>query len=414
LEVWDSTIKKGLNLDMTRGKPASEQLDLIKPLLLDTSLAEDYRSEDNTDCRNYGNLDGLSELKRFFAQYLDVTPDNVLIGGNSSLSLMHDTMASLCLFGAANSDGKNHVPWNKDDSKKVKFLCPVPGYDRHFSLCEKFGIEMIPVPLKEDGPDLSIIKPLVATDATVKGIWCVPKYSNPTGIVYSADVIKELAAMPTAANDFRIFWDNAYQAHHLYDRKLTILDVLTECARAGNPDRVFIYGSTSKITFPGAGIAVMASSPNNLKWFKKLLFAQTIGPDKINQLRHIRFLKNMSNLEDLMNKHAAIMRPKFASFSNTVKAFLGPEFTGLFCSEPQGGYFINLTLGDNLSAQKIVSLANQCGLKLTPAGATHPYGKDPDDATIRIAPSMPVLADITKAARIVALCCVIAKRKLDV
>lgn len=412
LSLWHQTLEERLALDMTRGKPAAEQLDLCNDLisgsLLGNSLA-DYRAEDGTDCRNYGGLDGIPEAKRLFAAYLQVRPENVLIGGNSSLSLMHDTVAALWLKGASGGQ-----PWHTQ--APVKFLCPVPGYDRHFAICEKFGIEMIQVPLNEDGPDMEIVKRLVLEDASIKGIWCVPKYSNPSGIVYSSQVISELGSMKAAA-DFRIFWDNAYQAHHLTDERIEIPDILEVCTSHGNNDRVFIYGSTSKITLPGAGVAMMAASPTNLALIKEWLSIQTVGPDKLNQLRHVRFLKDLDGIYAIMKKHAEIIRPKFDIVSEVLTSALGHSDICSWTS-PKGGYFLSLTLsktvrnksGRTPSAKQVVALANSAGVKLTPAGATHPYGNDPDDATLRIAPTLPRLADVKRAAQVLALCVVLEGR----
>jgi len=413
ISLSQQTLEERLALDMTRGKPATEQLDLCNDLISGSLLGSaltDYRAEDGTDCRNYGGLDGIPEAKRLFAEYLQVKPENVLIGGNSSLSLMHDTVAALWLKGTSGGE-----PWH---SQPVKFLCPVPGYDRHFEICEKFGIEMIQVPLNDDGPDMDIVKRLVLEDASIKGIWCVPKYSNPSGIVYSNQVISELASMKAAA-DFRIFWDNAYQAHHLTDERIEIPDILDICASHDNNDRVFIYGSTSKITLPGAGVAMMAASPANLALIKGWLSIQTVGPDKLNQLRHVRFLKDLNGIYAIMKKHAEIIRPKFEMVSEVLTSALGDSDICSWTS-PKGGYFLSLTLSKTVSnrsgtapsAKRVVALANSAGVKLTPAGATHPYRNDPDDATIRIAPTLPRLSEVKRAAQVLALCVVLEGRGL--
>ena len=406
IDLWHRTLEERLALDMTRGKPATEQLDLANDLLASDLLAAyspEFRAEDGTDCRNYGGLDGIPEAKKLFAEYLQVRPENVLIGGNSSLTLMHDTIAALWLKGVAGGQ-----PWH---TQTVKFLCPVPGYDRHFAICEKFGFEMIQVPLNEDGPDMEVVKRLVLEDSSIKGIWCVPKYSNPCGIVYSNEVISELSSM-SAAPDFRIFWDNAYQAHHLTDERIEIQDILGLCKTHGNDDRVFIFGSTSKITIPGAGIAMMAASPANLALIKSWLSIQTVGPDKINQLRHVCFLKNLQGIDALMKKHAVIIRPKFEAVSEVLSNALGNTDICSWTS-PKGGYFLSLTL-TKASAKKVVALANIAGVKLTPAGATHPYGNDPQDATLRIAPTLPLLEEVKKAAQVLALCIVLESRKIDI
>jgi DNA-binding transcriptional MocR family regulator len=413
--LWHQTLEERLTLDMTRGKPAAEQLDLCNDLVSGSLLGRssaDFRSEDGTDCRNYGGLDGIPEAKRLFAEYLQVRPENVLIGGNSSLALMHDTVAALWLKGTS-----GNRPWN---SQPVKFLCPVPGYDRHFAICEKFGIEMIQVPLNDDGPDMEIVKKLVLEDASIKGIWCVPKYSNPSGIVYSNQVISELSSMKAAA-DFRIFWDNAYQAHHLTNERIEIPDILEISESYGNSDRVFIFGSTSKITLPGAGVAMMAASPANLSIIKGWLSIQTVGPDKLNQLRHVRFLKDLEGIYAIMKKHAEIIRPKFDVVSEVLANALGNSDICSWTS-PKGGYFLSLTLSKTVrsklgrapSAKRVVALANSAGVKLTPAGATHPYGNDPDDATLRIAPTLPRLADVKRAAQVLALCVVLEGRGIDI
>ena len=415
IALWHQTIEERLALDMTRGNPAAEQLDLCNDLISGELLggsSENYRAEDGTDCRNYGGLDGIPEAKRLFAEYLQVRPENVLIGGNSSLALMHDTIAALWLKGAVGGQ-----PWH---SQSIKFLCPVPGYDRHFSICEKFGIDMVPVPLNDDGPDMEIVKRLVREDSSIKGIWCVPKYSNPSGIVYSHQVISELSSMQAAA-DFRIFWDNAYQAHHLTDERTEIPDILEICESYGNHDRVFIFGSTSKITLPGAGVAMMAASTANLSLIKWWLNVQTVGPDKLNQLRHVRFLKDLEGISAIMKKHAEIIRPKFDVVSAVLTGALGNSDICSWTS-PKGGYFLSLMLsktvrnnsGKTPSAKRVVGLANSAGVKLTPAGATHPYGNDPDDATLRIAPTLPRLEEVKRAAQVLALCVVLESRGIEV
>ncbi|HEX3043838.1 MAG TPA: aminotransferase class I/II-fold pyridoxal phosphate-dependent enzyme [Bacillota bacterium] len=382
---------RNLKLDMTRGKPASTQLDLSMGMLDD----KDYQAADGTDCRNYGGVDGLPEAKNLFAEYLEVEPSEIIIGGNSSLALMHDLIVRAMLLGVPGSE-----PWSK--LPKVKFLCPTPGYDRHFAICELFGIEMIPVELKDDGPDMEEVEKLAVSDAAIKGIWCTPKYSNPTGITYSDQVVDRLARMKTMAPDFRIFWDNAYAAHHLNGQIEPLKNILIACKNAGNPERVFIFGSTAKISFAGAGIAAVAGSCVNMNWLRKQIGIQSIGPDKINQLRHVRLFKNMAGIKTHMDKHAAILKPKF----DLVTAILDSELGGkniAFYQKPKGGYFISLDTLDGC-AQKVVALAAAAGVALTKAGATFPYGKDPRDRNIRIAPSMPPLSELKQAMELVAIC----------
>ncbi|MEM1137242.1 MAG: aminotransferase class I/II-fold pyridoxal phosphate-dependent enzyme [Bacteroidota bacterium] len=391
---------KELKLDMTRGKPSTEQLDLSNAMLI-LPGPNDYITESGSDCRNYGLLDGIAEAKVFFAKYMGIeSAEEVIIGGNSSLALMHDTLVHAMLHGVPGSE----APWIK--LPKVKFLCPVPGYDRHFSVCEHLGIEMIPVKMNADGPDMVTVKQLVANDETIKGIWCVPQYSNPTGIIYSDEVVKALANMETAANDFRIMWDNAYAYHHLSDTHSQVANILSFCKAAGNEDRVFMFGSTSKITLAGAGIAVLAASERNAQWFKLHLSKQTIGHDKINQLRHLRFFENMQGLESHMQKHGKILKTKFGKVLEIFEKELS-EVEGVSWSKPNGGYFISLDTPNGCAA-KVVALAADAGVKMTAAGATFPYGKDPEDKNIRIAPSLPTLSEIETAMRILCICVKIA------
>ncbi|MGE5258681.1 MAG: aminotransferase class I/II-fold pyridoxal phosphate-dependent enzyme [Hyphomicrobiales bacterium] len=388
-----------LNLDMTRGKPCPEQLDLSAGLL-DCLSRKDFKASDGTDCRNYGGLDGIPEAKRLFAEYLGVSPDELIIGGNSSLSLMHDVATWAWVFGAANGS----APWFRQ--APVKFLCPSPGYDRHFSICEHLGIEMIPVELRGDGPDMDAVEKLVEADGGIKGIWCVPKYSNPTGEVYSDNVVERLASMPSRAADFRIFWDNAYAVHHFGAGPARLADILAACRKAGNPDRVYIFGSTSKISFAGSGLSFMAGSPSNMAWARSHLGFQTIGPDKLNQMRHVAFFKNMSGIEMHMQRHAAILKPKF----DAVHEVLGREIGGRGLAEwtrPAGGYFISVNTGDGC-ARRVVQLAADAGVKLTPAGSTYPHQKDLRDRNIRIAPSFPLAADVRSAMEVLAVCVEIA------
>ena len=386
---------QNLKLDMSRGKPCTDQLDLSAPMM--NCLGEaDYLASDGTDCRNYGGLDGLAETKELFADILETTSKNIIIGGNSSLTMMHDVIARAMLHGVPGST----VPWVK--LPKVKFLCPSPGYDRHFSICEYFGIEMITVPYLEDGPDMDVVEKLVADDDSIKGIWCVPKYSNPIGLTYSDAVVQRLAAMPAKAADFRIFWDNAYTVHHLTSQPVLLLNIQEACKKAGYPDRVFEFTSTSKVSFPGSGIALFASSDTNVAWLKKQLSFQTIGPDKLNQLRHMRFFRDEDGIKAHMVKHAAIIKPKFDLVLEMLEASLGGKNLASW-SKPQGGYFISL---DTLPgcAKKVVAKAAQAGVVLTPAGATYPYGQDPEDKNIRIAPTFPPLEELKQAMELVVLC----------
>lgn len=390
---------RALNLDMTRGKPGADQLDLANQMLA-TVTPEDYKAADGTDCRNYGGLDGLPEAKALFADFMGVGIEEVIIGGNASLSLMYDCFMRALVFGV----GAGQKPWSQQGP--LKFLCPSPGYDRHFAICEQLGMEMITVDMGPDGPDMDTVEKLVAADSAIKGIWCVPKYSNPGGDVYSDGVIERLAAMPTAAEDFRIFWDNAYAYHHLTDEVPAQACMLAACRAAGNPDRVYMFGSTSKISFAGAGLAVMAASSANIDWTRKQLFFQTIGPDKLNQLRHVRFFKDLAGIEAHMKKHQALLAPKFAAVQAILERELGG--TGLAAwSEPRGGYFVSIDTADGC-ARKVVRMAAEAGVKLTGAGATYPYGKDPRDRNIRIAPSLPPVAEIEVAMELVAICIKIA------
>ena len=386
---------RNLSLDMTRGKPSSQQLDLSLGML-DCFTKEQFKANDGTDCRNYGILDGIPEAKKLFAEYLEVTPDDIIIGGNSSLQLMYDTIISAMVHGVVDSD----VPWGK--LPKVKFLCPTPGYDRHFAVCESMQIEMINIELGDNGPDMDTIEKLVEGDDLIKGMWCVPKYSNPTGITYSNDTVDRLAKMRTKAKDFKLFWDNAYTVHHLTDKRIELKNILTACTEAGNSERPLIFGSTSKISFAGAGIAMIAGSKNNIDFRKKHMFFQTIGSDKLNQLRHVKFFKDLQGIENHMKKHAALLKPKF----DAVQDVLNKELAGkniASWSNPDGGYFVSLDTMDNC-AKAVVDMAANGGTKLTPAGATFPYGKDPRDRNIRISPSLPSVEDIKLAMELVGIC----------
>ena len=390
---------KGLKLNMARGKPAAAQLDLSMPMLDILSSDADYKSADGTDCRNYGVVDGLPEAKEFMASMLDDEAENVIVFGNASLNIMYDAVARCWMFGTLGS-----TPWGRLDT--VKWICPVPGYDRHFGVTEAFGIEMITVPMLADGPDMDEVERLVAEDESVKGIWCVPKYSNPGGVTYSDEVVERLANMECAADDFRIFWDNAYCVHHLYDDVADqdhLMDIGDACIEAGNPDRYFKFASTSKVTFPGAGIAAMAASPENVADIKKRMGVQTIGHDKLNQLRHVRFLRDAEGLARHMAKHAAIVRPKFELVCEKLEAGLAETRCGSW-SNPRGGYFVSFDAPAG-TAKRIVGLAKEAGVVMTGAGATYPYKNDPADSNIRIAPTLPPLEEL-EAAMDVLVCCV--------
>ena len=394
--AYEDAKGKGLKLDMSRGKPSIAQLNMAMDFMDVINSESDMRTEDGVDVRNYGVLDGIPESKRLMADIMGVNADNVIVCGNASLTIMFDTVARSMTHGVLGS-----TPWCKLD--QVKFLCPVPGYDRHFSIMEYFGIEMINVPMTPNGPDMDMVERLVAQDESIKGIWCVPKYSNPQGYSYSDDTVKRFAALKPAAADFRIYWDNAYAVHHLYDdRQDEILDILTECEKAGNADMVYIFGSTSKVTFAGAGIAAVASSKANLDAIRKSMTIQTIGYDKINQLRHVRYFKNFEAVKAHMRKHAEIMRPKF----ETVLRILDNELGGLGIGQwtrPNGGYFISFDAMEGC-AKAIVSKCKEAGMVLTGAGATYPYGKDPKDSNIRIAPTFPTTEEMEMATELFVLC----------
>ncbi len=389
---------KGLSLNMARGKPAQAQLDLSMPMLDLVNSESACISENGTDLRNYGVLDGIPECKRLMASMLDDEPENVIVFGNSSLTIMYDSIMRFMMFGTLGS-----TPWSRLD--EVKFLCPVPGYDRHFAITERFGIEMINVPLLDDGPDMDLVEELVKDEA-VKGIWCVPKYANPTGITYSDKVVRRLASMKCAAEDFKIMWDNAYCVHHLeaeVEKQDQLLDIAKACAEAGNVNRYYKFASTSKITFPGAGVAAMAASPANIEEVRSHITIQMIGHDKLNQLRHAEFLKDGEGIAAHMQKHAALIAPKF----ELVIKMLNEGLADTGCAswtEPNGGYFISFD-GPEGSAKRIVSLAKEAGVTMTGAGATYPYKNDPKDSNIRIAPTLPPLAELEQAMEVF-ICCV--------
>ncbi len=387
---------KDLKLNMARGKPCVEQLNLSMGMMDVLSASSDLTCDDGTDCRNYGVLDGIHEAKVLLADMMEVGIDNIIIYGNSSLNVMYDTIARSMTHGVMGS-----TPWAKLD--KVKFLCPVPGYDRHFKITEYFGIEMINVPMTENGPDMDMVERLVREDESIKGIWCVPKYSNPQGYSYSNETVRRFARLEPKANDFRIYWDNAYTIHHLYDDKQDeLVEILAECKKAGNPDMVYKFASTSKISFPGSGVSVLASSLNNLEDIKKQLAIQTIGHDKVNQLRHVRYFGDINGMKEHMRKHADILRPKFEAVLEILERELGGLDIGTW-TKPNGGYFISF---DSLEgcAKDIVARCKKAGVEMTGAGATYPYGKDPHDSNIRIAPSYPPISDLVVAAELFALC----------
>jgi len=386
--------KQKLSLNMTRGKPGPEQLDICNGML--TVVDENnYHTPSGLDVRNYGGLDGFPEAKRLFADFLEVSPEELIIGGNASLNLMYDSVAQ-CMTHGTSDGGK---PWF---GGKTKFLCPVPGYDRHFAVCEHFGIEMIPVALTDSGPDMEEVEDLVRKDPAVKGMWCVPKYSNPSGVVYSEETVERLASMQTAAADFRILWDNAYAVHHLGGGPAPLKNVLEACKKAGNPNRVLIFGSTSKVSFPGAGIALAGGSAANMDWLRNRLFFQTIGPDKINMLRHLLYFKDMGGILKHMDRHARIIGQKFRAVQEILQRELGGKEVATW-TQPQGGYFVSLDTRPGCAAA-VVSMAGELGVKFTEAGATWPYGKDPRDSNIRIAPTLPSLEQIRTAVEVLAVC----------
>ncbi len=396
LEEYEDAKGKGLKLDMSRGKPAPIQLDLTMDMMETLNSDSDIKAENGFDCRNYGLMDGIPEVKKLIAEMMSVSPENVIVFGNASLPIMFDTVSRSMTKGVMGSR-----PWCKLD--KVKFLCPAPGYDRHFAITEYFGIEMITVPMLATGPDMDMVEQLVSNDASVKGIWCVPKYSNPQGISYSDETVRRMAALKPAAEDFRIYWDNAYAVHHLYDDEQDeILEILSECEKAGNPDMVYEFCSTSKISFAGAGIAAMISSKANLDEVKKSMTIQTIGYDKLNQLRHVRYFKNYDGIKAHMKKHAQIMRPKFEAVLAKLEEELGGLGVGTW-TKPRGGYFISFDAMEGC-AKAIVAKCREAGVVLTGAGATYPYGVDPKDSNIRIAPSYPSAEEMAMATELFVLC----------
>ncbi|MCL2265233.1 MAG: aminotransferase class I/II-fold pyridoxal phosphate-dependent enzyme [Treponema sp.] len=388
--IFTKHIEKGKKLNMTRGVPSDDQLALCNDMLTCLS-ADDYKAANGSDCRNYGGIDGIPEMKKIFADLLEISPDEVVVGGNSSLALMFDNVAVNMSHGVR--DGE---PWQHQG--QVKFLCPVPGYDRHFTICNYFHIDMIPVEMKSDGPDMDAVEKAVSSDPMIKGIWCVPKFSNPTGIVYSDETVKRFARLKPAASDFRIYWDNAYAFHDLKNTNKKIPNIIRLCEEAGNPNMAYVFASFSKVSFAGASVTCIASSKSNCEFIKKRLTAQTIGPDKLNQLRHVRFFKDASGVMSHMEKHAVILQPKFKLVTDTLRSELGSlgiaEWT-----EPEGGYFVSFNSLQGC-AKRIVELCAKAGVALTPAGATYPNGNDPLDRNIRIAPTCPPLSELKEALEI--------------
>lgn len=395
-KAYEDAKGKGLKLDMSRGKPSAAQLDMTMPIMDVLNAESDLKTEAGVDCRNYGVMDGIPEAKALMGAMMGVAPEKVIVCGNASLTIMYNTVSRSVTHGVCGS-----TPWCKLD--KVKFLCPVPGYDRHFAVTEHFGIEMINIPMTPTGPDMDLVEKYVNEDPAVKGIWCVPKYSNPQGITYSDETVKRFAALKPAAEDFRIFWDNAYGIHDLYeDDKDELLDIMTECEKAGNPDMVYIFASTSKVSFSGSGIAAIAASEKNLADIRKTMTIQTIGYDKINQLRHVRYFKDIEGLRAQMKKEADILRPKFEAVISTLEE----ELSGLGIGEwikPKGGYFISFNTLEGC-AKEVVAKCKEAGVVLTGAGATYPYGKDPKDSNIRIAPSFPTPEEMQQATELFVLC----------
>lgn len=389
-----------LSLDMSRGKPGFDNMDLSEKMFDLVGNGPGFKNISGIDCRNYGGLDGLNELKNLFGELLELDPDQIIVGGNSSLNMMFDTIAQ------AMTHGLGGEPWGRQGN--IKFLCPVPGYDRHFAITEYFGIELVSVEMNDEGPCMDKVEELVK-DPKVKGIWCVPKYSNPEGLTYSDNVVRRMASLKPAAGDFRIFWDNAYVVHDLYDEGDHLLNIYDECVKAGNPDLPIIFTSTSKITFPGAGVAVEAASPNNVAILKNRMKYQTIGPDKLNQLRHARMFRNAADVKAHMKRHAGILRPKFEAVLSALEKELGDKNIARW-TNPRGGYFISLYVPDGC-ASRVEQLCANAGMILTSAGATYPYGKDPHDSNIRIAPSYPSVEEIEKASDV--LCCAVKYAVLE-
>lgn len=389
-----------LTLDLTRGKPNQAQLDLSSGMLSIISNRGDCFSASGLDCRNYGILDGLPETKKLFSDLLDIPTKNILVLGNSSLNVMYDTIVRAMLFGVAGG----HEPWCRQG--RIKFICPSPGYDRHFTICREMGIEMVPVKMNDDGPDMNEVYNIACSDPSVKGMWCVPKFSNPEGITYSDEVVEQIAMMKPAAPDFRIFWDNAYVVHELYDENVPLANIFELAKQYGTEDNIFYFASTSKITFPGSGLAIMAASDKNLEQIRPIIATQTIGYDKINQMRHVKFFKNADGIRAHMRLHAAILRPKFELVENKFEENLGGLGIAHW-TKPRGGYFISLYV-NNGCARRVYQLARSVGVTLTTAGSTYPYGRDPYDANLRIAPSYPELDELSQAIEILCSCIKVA------
>lgn len=392
---YDEYCSEGLKLDMSRGKPGADQLDISMPMLDVLNSSSSCKASDGFDCRNYGMLDGIPEAKQMFADILGVSADEVMVGGNSSLNMMFDTISCLMTAGVSGCE-----PWIKQGN--IKFLCPVPGYDRHFGVTEYYGIEMLPVPMDDNGPDMDMVEKLVSSDEKIKGIWCVPKYSNPTGITYSDEVVRRFAALKPAAKDFRIMWDNAYAIHDVADEGDTLLNLMDECKKNGTEDLVIMFTSTSKVTFPGSGVAAIACSAENMKVFMNRYKFQTIGYDKLNQLRHTLYFKNSAGLVEYMKKHKEVLAPKFKVVADTLKEEVENTGAAKWCN-PKGGYFVSVDVFEG-TAKEVVRLCKEAGVVLTGAGATYPYGKDPSDSNIRIAPSYPTVEELSLAMQIFCVC----------
>ncbi|MGN1467980.1 MAG: aminotransferase class I/II-fold pyridoxal phosphate-dependent enzyme [Ruminococcus sp.] len=403
LKQYEDAKGKGLNLNMARGKPGVEQLEISVHMLDIVNSSSTCQSVDGTDCRNYGLLEGLPSCRHLFGKILDVDPELVMVGGNSSLNMMFDTISTMMTTSIVEGE----KPWF--EVKDRKFLCPVPGYDRHFGITEYFGFEMIPVPMNSEGPDMDVVEKLVSEDASIKGIWCVPKYSNPSGVTYSDETVRRFAALKPKAKDFRIMWDNAYAIHDVTDTPDTLLSIMDECKKTGNENLPILFCSTSKITFPGSGVAAMAASKDNMKVFKEKYKYQTIGFDKINMLRHMLFFKNYDGILKHMEKHKEILKPKFEVVISKLKSQL--EETGIASwTEPNGGYFVSVDVLEG-TADEVVRLCKEAGVVLTGAGATYPYGKDPKNSNIRIAPSYPPVEELAKAMDIFCICSKLAAAK---
>lgn len=398
LKEYEKQKEKGLKIDMTRGKPCSEQLDLSEGMLTAISTNADCLTDYGFDCRNYGLVDGLDYAKKIFSDIIGVPWNQIIVGGNSSLNLMYDAVARYMLYGV-----NGEKPWVKQE--KIKFLCPVPGYDRHFAICESLGIEMVNVPLLADGPDMDMVEKLIK-DETVKGMWCVPKYSNPTGITYSPSIIKRIAAMKPAAKDFRLFWDNAYAVHDIYENGDVLIDILPECEACGNGNMPLIFTSTSKITYPGSGVSAIGGSKENIDYIKSIMQKQTIGHDKMNMWRHVKYFKSADGIKEYMKKHAAILRPKFEICQKVLEENLADTGVAMW-TKPKGGYFISLNVYAGC-AMKTVELAKEAGVVVTEAGATFPYHKDPGDTNIRIAPSFPKTDELEKGMEVLCACAKLA------